>query len=81
MPVNILTTYKNLSHPVWTQTAIECLLRGAVCEGCYYNNRFEHTQKCHMKTVIIELTRILGKPKNFSSLIMNIKESEDATLY
>lgn len=47
----------------WTQTAVDCYKRGCVCKGCFYQDFFKNSsQKCQMKSSVIELVRILGKP-------------------
>lgn len=46
----------------WSQTALDCYLRGCVCEGCLLSEIIE-SSKCHMKAAVIELVRIYGKPE------------------
>ena len=47
----------------WTNTALECYKRGCVCEGCFYTDFFANSsQKCQMKSSVLELVRVLGKP-------------------
>ena len=38
----------------WTNTALECYVRGCVCEGCFYTD--------FLKASVLELVRVLGKP-------------------
>lgn len=52
----------------WTPTAIECLERNCICEGCYYKEFFEKAgsyQKCQMKAAVLELKRTIGNPPNY----------------
>lgn len=58
----------------WTQTSIDCYKRGCVCSGCFYSDFFKGSpQKCQMKSTILELVRVLGKPdiESRSSIIEN----------
>ena len=48
----------------WTQTAMECYGRGCRCSGCFYNDFFAGSpQKCQMKHTVLELVRVIGRPK------------------
>lgn len=63
---NVLET-RNFGRAVavrrWTTTAIECYKRGCNCEGCFYTDFFNNSsQKCQMKSSVLELVRVLGKP-------------------
>lgn len=54
---------KTVSVRRWTQTAIDCYKRGCMCEGCFYKSFFkDSSQNCQMKSSVIELVRVLGKP-------------------
>ena len=54
---------KAVSVRRWTQTAIDCYKRGCVCQGCFYKDFFKDSvQRCQMKSSVIELVRVLGKP-------------------
>ena len=47
----------------WTTSAIQCYMRGCVCDGCFYSDFFNgSSQKCQMKASVLELVRVLGKP-------------------
>ena len=55
----------------WSISAIECLKRGCVCDGCIYNEilngQFDPTNsdinpKCQMKRIVLWLVRRLGNP-------------------
>lgn len=48
----------------WTNTAIECYLRGCVCNGCLLNDLIfkDSLNNCHMKATVLELVRVLGRP-------------------
>ena len=46
----------------WTESAINCWKRGAVCEGCIYNNFFASQKTCKMKSTIILLVKKFGPP-------------------
>lgn len=45
----------------WTPSAIECYERGCVCRDCPIKE-FIKSQKCQMKSSVIELVRVLGIP-------------------
>lgn len=48
----------------WTHAAIDCYKRGCVCQGCYFSDFFsDEKQSCRMKSAVIELVRLFGKPK------------------
>ena len=47
----------------WTNQAIYCYMRGCICEGCSYNIPLESIKQCQTKNAVLELVRILGKPK------------------
>ena len=52
----------------WTDTAIECYLRGCICEGClmkyFFDNAAEekYKPKCQMKRAVIQLVKNYGSP-------------------
>ncbi|MGN0006206.1 MAG: hypothetical protein ACI37Z_09605 [Candidatus Gastranaerophilaceae bacterium] len=47
----------------WTNASLECYKRGCVCEGCFYTDFFNgSSQRCQMKSSVLELVRVLGKP-------------------
>lgn len=56
---------KNLSYTNslcrWTPSAIECYNRGCICSGCPMKDLIK-SQKCQMKTSVLELVRKLGVP-------------------
>lgn len=52
----------------WTEISKDCYKRGCRCSGCYYNQFFEHPNKCQMKASVLELVRVLGKPENPSPI-------------
>lgn len=43
----------------WNISSINCYKRGCVCNGCEYSNLSE---QCKMKSAVIELVRVLGRP-------------------
>lgn len=45
----------------WTTTAIECYKRGCNCQGCLIKKLIK-SQKCQMKSSVIELVRLYGIP-------------------
>lgn len=50
----------------WSQTGMDCYLRGCVCKGClfesgFYNNRKEK-HSCQMKASVLEMVRVFGAP-------------------
>lgn len=45
----------------WTQQAIECYTIGCRCSQCEMNELMKG--KCQMKHVVLELVRVLGRPK------------------
>lgn len=45
----------------WTEGSIFCYKRGCNCNGCFVSDLIE-SQKCRMKTSVIELVRKFGKP-------------------
>lgn len=45
----------------WTTTAIECYKRGCICSGCPMKDLIK-SQKCQMKSSVIELVRLYGIP-------------------
>ena len=48
----------------WTTSAIQCYMRGCVCDGCFYQNFFsDKNHKCQMKIAIMSLIRNNGLPK------------------
>ena len=49
----------------WTQTAIDCYNKHCNCKNCHLNKLYFEIQgiKCRMKYYVIELVRLLGKPK------------------
>lgn len=48
----------------WTKIAEECYFRGCACRGCYYEEFFlKSNQRCKMKATVLELVKVLGKPK------------------
>lgn len=51
----------------WTRVSIECLKRGCVCKGCFYEKFFSsETMKCQAKKAVIELSTALGTPKEYT---------------
>ena len=47
----------------WTLSAIQCYLRGCVCDGCFYQDFFtDKNQRCQMKNAILNLIRNKGLP-------------------
>jgi len=61
----------------WTPGAIECLKRGCICEGCFYNNFFKESsnKKCQMKAAVLELKRTIGNPAGYKEQTI-IKEDQ-----
>ena len=53
------TIYHRLQR--WTPSAIECYERGCICVNCPMK-RFITSQKCQMKSSVIELLRLYGIP-------------------
>ena len=45
----------------WTQDTIMCKKRGCVCEGCFLKK-----YNCHLKSRVIALVRVLGKPEGIT---------------
>ena len=50
----------------WTEGAINCYKRGCVCKNCPVKNLIT-SQKCQMKSAVIELVKKFGMP--FSGLL------------
>lgn len=49
----------------WTQSAKECLERGCVCEGCFYQKFYKGTRhSCQMKSYVLALVKKFGHPKD-----------------
>ncbi len=78
-----LQPYNNLEH--WTESAIDCYLRGCVCEGC----DIPRPENCRMKDSVLALVRQYGNPKAFivkqkkkvmhdKELVYNIQEMLEA---
>ena len=64
MKINKLGQVPATSSRRWTPTAIECYKRGCNCKGCFYKDFFmDKTQKCQMKTTVLELVRVFGRPE------------------
>jgi len=76
---------RSVSVRRWTDTAIECYLRGCNCAGCYYKAFFDTVKysfedskkdrdlakpKCQMKASVLELVRVLGKPDVVTQIII-----------
>ncbi len=54
---------KTTSVRRWTKAATSCYQRGCVCSGCFYSDFFKGSpQRCQMKSTVLELVRVLGKP-------------------
>lgn len=53
------TIYHRLQR--WTPSAIECYERGCICVNCPMK-KFITSQKCQMKSSVIELVRLYGIP-------------------
>jgi hypothetical protein len=47
----------------WSSSAVECYLREANCEGCYYQEFFANrAYGCKMNLAVEQLLQSLGKP-------------------
>ncbi len=53
--------FHKLHRSKWTPAAIECYQRGCNCSICPIKN-FITSQKCQMKSVVIELVKVYGAP-------------------
>lgn len=58
----------------WTRSAMECYMRGCICEGCPINETYCKTGgwTCQMKTAVLATVEKLGIP---NYLIKNNKEN------
>jgi hypothetical protein len=55
----VLGTYKR-----WSSSAVECYLRKAECEGCYYQQFFaSKPYECKMKFAVEQLLEAYGEPR------------------
>jgi hypothetical protein len=49
----------------WSSSAVECYLRKADCEGCYYQEFFAaRSYSCKMHLAVEQLMQSLGKPSS-----------------
>jgi hypothetical protein len=49
----------------WSSSAVECYLREANCEGCYYQGFFaSRSYGCKMNLAVEQLLQSLGKPSS-----------------
>jgi hypothetical protein len=47
----------------WSASAVECFVREANCDGCYYNNFFnDKPYTCRMNLAVDQLLDTLGEP-------------------
>ncbi|MGE0199825.1 MAG: hypothetical protein AB7P76_02515 [Candidatus Melainabacteria bacterium] len=54
----VLGTFKR-----WSTSAVECYLREANCDGCYYQNFFNtRPYECKMHLAVDQLLETLGEP-------------------
>ena len=51
----------------WTPSAVECYQRGCICSNCPVQE-FIKSQKCQMKSSVIELVRLYGIPNKTAQL-------------
>ena len=49
---------------LWSQSAIDCLERECVCEGCFYNSLSSLRNVCQMKHTVDIFLRYYGNPLN-----------------
>lgn len=69
----VLGTYKR-----WSASAVECYLRKAECEGCYYQHFFSSKPyECKMKFAVEQLLEAYGEPR--PQLIERCPPSESLT--
>lgn len=56
----VLGTFKR-----WSSSAVECYLREAKCEGCYYQRFFSsRPYECKMNLAVDQLLESIGEPSN-----------------
>lgn len=56
----VLGTYKR-----WSASAVECYLRKATCDGCYYQQFFsDKPYECKMKFAVEQLLEAYGEPRH-----------------
>lgn len=50
----------------WTKSAMDCYIRGCVCEGCPINENYCKTDGwiCKMKTAVLATVQKFGIPEN-----------------
>lgn len=49
----------------WSASAVECYLREANCEGCYYQRFFnDRPYDCKMNMAVDQLLETIGEPSN-----------------
>ncbi|MBX2860509.1 MAG: hypothetical protein KTR14_04700 [Vampirovibrio sp.] len=49
----------------WSASAVECYLREANCDGCYYKNFFsDRPYDCKMYLAVDQLRQTIGEPSN-----------------
>ena len=53
---------KSGSIQKWTPSAVECYQRGCICSNCPIQE-FIKSQKCQMKSAVIELVKKFGIPQ------------------
>ena len=56
----VLGTFKR-----WSTSAVECYLRKANCDGCFYQNFFsDRPYGCKMNLAVDQLLDTIGEPSN-----------------
>jgi len=56
----VLGTFKR-----WSASAVECYLRKANCDGCFYQRFFsDRTYGCKMNLAVDQLLETIGEPSN-----------------